>query len=102
MVALQEAADRRFFSPTEFSMKSLAQETGGRAFFPSRITELTGIYDEIAAELANQYSIGYTPKNGKRDGVYRRVSVRVDRPDARTRARTGYIAAASIREAQHR
>jgi len=74
-------------------MKSLAQETGARSFFPSEITELTGVYTSIAAELDNQYAIGYTSKNPKRDGAYRRVLVRIaDHPDARTRTRNGYTA----------
>lgn len=85
---------RRYFSQSEFAMRALAQETGARAFFPTAIGELAGVYDSIAAELANQYAIGYSPKNGRRDGAFRRVIVRVaDRPGMRTRTRTGYVAA---------
>ena len=75
-------------------MKSLAQETGAKAYFPSDISELAGVYSSIAQELANQYTLGYTPKNPKKDGAYRRVIVRVtDKPDVRTRTRNGYFAA---------
>jgi Ca-activated chloride channel family protein len=85
---------RRYFSQAEFAMKALAQETGARAFFPTHISELAGVYGSIATELANQYAIGYSPKNGRRDGAFRRVIVRVaDRPEVRTRTRTGYVAA---------
>jgi Ca-activated chloride channel homolog len=91
---------KRFFSQTEFSMKSLAQETGGLAFFPSQIGELAGIYDTIATELGHQYAIGYSSRNIKRDGGYRRVMVRVDRPDARARARAGYLAARGVTDAE--
>jgi Ca-activated chloride channel homolog len=88
------SAGRRYFSQAEFAMKSLAQETGARSFFPSEIRELTGVYGVISDELANQYAIGYSPKNARRDGAFRRVVVRVaERPDARTRTRTGYMAA---------
>ena len=81
----------RYFSESEFAMKSLAQETGARAFFPVGISELAGVYGTIAEELASQYAIGYTSKNPKRDGAFRRVVVRVaDQPNARTRTRTGY------------
>jgi hypothetical protein len=62
---------RRYFSQAEFSMKALAQETGARSFFPTRIEELTGVYGTIADELANQYAIGYTSKNPRRDGCAR-------------------------------
>ncbi len=82
------------FSQSEFAMKALAQETGARSFFPAHITELAGVYDSIAAELASHYALGYTSKNPKRDGSYRRVIVRVaDRPDVRTRTRSGYMSA---------
>ena len=74
-------------------MKALAQETGARSFFPGNVDELAGVYGTIAAELANQYAIGYSPKNARRDGEFRRVIVRVaDRPAVRTRTRTGYSA----------
>lgn len=85
---------RRYFSQSEFGMKELAQETGARAFFPLQITELAGVYGSIAEELANQYAIGYTSRNPRRDGGYRRVIVQVpERPDLRTRTRSGYTAA---------
>jgi Ca-activated chloride channel family protein len=84
----------RYFSESEFAMKSLAQETGARAFFPMAIAELADVYGTIAEELASQYAIGYTSKNPKRDGAFRRVVVRVaDHPGARTRTRTGYQSA---------
>ena len=86
------AGGRRYFSNGEFSMKALAQETGARAFFPTSIGELSGVYDSIAQELASQYALGYTSKNPKRDGAYRRVIVQlVDQPGARTRTRGGYV-----------
>jgi Ca-activated chloride channel family protein len=91
----------RYFSQAEFTMRALAQETGGRSFVPSDIGELAGVYGMIAEELASQYALGYTSKNPKRDGAYRRVLVRVTDPaGARVRTRAGYLsprAAASIR-----
>jgi VWFA-related protein len=91
---------RRYFSQSEFSMKALAQETGARAFFPSDVQELAAVYGSIAAELSSQYSLGYTSKNPKRDGAFRRVIVRiVDRPGVQTRTRSGYLAARPERAA---
>jgi VWFA-related protein len=85
---------QRYFSQSDFGMKALAQETGAKAYFPSDISELAGVYSSIADELANQYALGYTSKNPKKDGAYRRVIVRVtDKPGVRTRTRTGYLAA---------
>jgi len=76
----------------DFAMRSLAQETGARAFFPAAAVELTGVYGTIAEELASQYSIGYSSTNPRRDGAYRRVVVKVNQPGIRTRTRTGYVA----------
>jgi VWFA-related protein len=81
------------FSETNYTMRKLAQDTGAQAFFPKSITELDGIYTAIADELANQYSLGYSPSNRRPDGRYRRITVRIDsQPDLRPRTRTGYLA----------
>jgi Ca-activated chloride channel family protein len=84
----------RYFSQSDFGMKALAQETGAKSYFPSDISELAGVYSSIAEELAHQYALGYTSKNPRKDGAYRRVIVRVTMmPGVRTRTRTGYLAA---------
>jgi len=84
---------RRYFSQSDYSMKSLAQETGGLAFFPQAVHELKGIYASIAEDLSNQYSLGYAPTNGRPDGRFRRIIVRVSsHPEFRPRARMGYTA----------
>ena len=86
------AQGNRRFSQSEFSMKSLARETGARSFFPTEVSELAAVYGSIAEELSNQYSIGYSSKNPKRDGGFRRVVVRVDQPGVHVRTRSGYQA----------
>ena len=84
---------QKYFSQADFAMKALAKETGARSFFPATIDDLSAVYDLIAKELANQYSLGYTSKNPKRDGAYRRVIVRIDEhPGVQTRTRSGYFA----------
>jgi VWFA-related protein len=88
------ARTQKYFSQAEFAMKAFAKETGARVFFPATIDDLAAVYGLIAEELASQYSLGYTSKNPKRDGAYRRVIVRVDdRPGMQTRTRSGYFAA---------
>lgn len=87
--------DIRSHAEAGFAMKALAFETGARAFMPGSITELAGVYASIAEELSNQYLVGYVSKNGTRDGTYRRVEVRIDRPGIRARTRAGYVAAPS-------
>jgi Ca-activated chloride channel family protein len=84
---------KRYFSETQYSMRKLAQETGAQAFFPNTTAELQGIYAAIGHELSSQYSIGYSPTNGRSDGRYRRIQVRVtSHPELQPRARSGYLA----------
>lgn len=83
------------FKEAEFVLRELAQQTGGRAFFPDRVEDLAGVYAQIADELSSQYMLGYTSKNARRDGAWRRVVVRVARPDATTRTKQGYFAPAA-------
>jgi Ca-activated chloride channel family protein len=86
----QDDGTSKGFKEAEYVLRSLAQQTGGREFFIDDAKELKGIYQRIADELANQYTIGYTSKNGKRDGAYRRIFVRVDRPNTVARTKQGY------------
>ncbi|HET9361987.1 MAG TPA: VWA domain-containing protein [Vicinamibacterales bacterium] len=80
------------FREAEFIMRTLAQETGGRAFFPGRIEDLTGVYGQIADELASQYTLGYTSGNPRRDGAWRRVLIQLTRPNITPRTKRGYYA----------
>lgn len=80
------------FKQAEFVLRQFAQETGGRAFFPSRPEDLRGVYAQIADELSSQYSIGYVSTNARRDGAWRRLVVQVDRPQTIARTKRGYYA----------
>jgi VWFA-related protein len=83
------------FKEAEFVLKSFSQETGGRAFFPAQSSDLAGVYDQISQELSSQYTVGYTSRNSKRDGAWRRVVVRVTKPALTTRTKQGYFAPAA-------
>ena len=80
------------FKEAEFVMRQFSQETGGRSFFPNQIAELANIYGQISDELSSQYTVGYTSKNPKRDGSWRRVVVRIGRPNLTARTKLGYFA----------
>ena len=80
------------FKEAEFVLRQFAQETGGRTYFPSQISELPGIYNQIAEELSSQYTVGYISRNARRDGLWRRVVVRANRPNATARTKLGYFA----------
>jgi Ca-activated chloride channel family protein len=81
---------KRGFNIAEFVLRTLSQETGGRVFFIEDARQLASIYDQIADELANQYTIGYTSKNARRDGAWRRINVQVTPPGATARTKSGY------------
>jgi Ca-activated chloride channel family protein len=80
------------FKEAEFVLRQFSQETGGRSFFPNVLADLNGVYGQIADELSSQYTVGYTSKNAKRDGSWRRVVVRVSRPNLTARTKQGYFA----------
>jgi len=80
------------FREAEFVLRTLARETGGRAFFPMKIDDLASVYALIADELASQYSVGYISHNPKRDGAWRRLLVQVSRPSLTARTKNGYYA----------
>ena len=80
------------FKEAEFVMRQFSQETGGRSFFPNQLADLANVYGQISDELSSQYTVGYTSKNPKRDGSWRRVVVRVSRPSLTARTKLGYFA----------
>jgi VWFA-related protein len=73
-------------------LRSLARETGGRAFFPVKIDDLAGVFAQIGDELASRYTLGYTSSNPKRDARWRRVVVQLSRPNVTARTKNGYYA----------
>jgi len=82
---------RASFKEAEYVLRQLAQETGGRPFFPTSVSDLPKIYDAIAQELSTLYSMAYSSKNPSRNGSWRRIVVRVTRPGLVTRTRQGYF-----------
>jgi VWFA-related protein len=76
----------------DFELRRLAAETGGRAFFPVVLHELAGVYQDIASELAHQYSLGYESSNPQLERGFRRIGLRVTAPGVKWRTRAGYIA----------
>jgi Ca-activated chloride channel family protein len=84
--------DARGFKEAEFVLKQFAQETGGRAFFPLQIGDLANVYGQISEELSSQYTVAYSSRNTRRDGTWRRIVVRVNRPEVTARTKLGYFA----------
>jgi len=62
-------------------LNTFAKLTGGRAYFPRFEGELPGIFNEISADIRNQYTLTYHPTNTKLDGSYRKLKVELQQPD---------------------
>ncbi len=73
----------------------LAEDSGGRAFFPKEISEMPGIATQIAKDMRTQWVVSYYPSNVAKDGKFRTVKVQVTPKDGRkliARTRQGYYA----------
>ena len=92
-IGLREQRDggRPSFKEAEYVLKQLAQETGGRSFFPTSVHELPKIYEQISQELSTLYSVAYSSKNSLRNGAWRRIVVRMAKPGLIARTRLGYF-----------
>jgi VWFA-related protein len=74
-------------------LERLADATGGRAFFPFRIQDVSNAFSEISDELRSQYLLAYKPADLKPDGRYRAIDIMADtHKSLRVRARKGYFA----------
>jgi len=74
-------------------LKELAEETGGRSFFPGKAEELEGVYQQIAQELRSQYYLSYSPSNEDWNGKWRKIRLSAPRKkDVELRTRKGYYA----------
>lgn len=56
-------------------LQRMADESGGKTYFPADVSELPTIARQISGELRTQYSIGYIPTNDRKDGTYRSIKV---------------------------
>ncbi len=85
-------AGKRFMAEADFTLKTLAQDSGARSFFPMEVEDLDGVYQQIAEELGSQYSLAYAPA-AHGDDRFHRLCVRIPaREGARPRTRAGYYA----------
>jgi len=74
-------------------LRYFADETGGKAFFPFKVQDLTQSFENISNELRHQYNVLYRPDPLKTDGLYHKVEIKVKgRKELIVRARKGYYA----------
>lgn len=92
-------ADRKYHKTEgDKILAELAEETGGRAFFPYRVYDLDQSFQDIGDELRSQYSLAYNPTNYEPNGKYHKVRIDVIRnKGVQVHARRGYYARTNAR-----
>ena len=73
-------------------LEQLAAATGGRAFFPFKMKDITRSFAAIEDELRSQYIVSYKPADFDADGRYRSIEISALKKDLQVRARKGYFA----------
>jgi VWFA-related protein len=73
-------------------LEQLAAATGGRAFFPFKMKDITHSFAAIEDELRSQYVVSYKPADFDADGRYRSIQISALKKDLQVRARQGYFA----------
>jgi hypothetical protein len=92
------------FAQADRDLKEMARVTGGRAYFPKRAKDFSGIYREISSAARLTYNLGFAPS--ARDGQFHKIDVQVidakgrvmapgqnSKRDYQIHARQGYLAA---------
>jgi VWFA-related protein len=75
------------------ALSELAAATGGEAFFPDDVSQVDRIAHQVASDIRNQYTIGYTPSNTAMDGTFRQIRIAVSAAGSPVvRTRSGYYA----------
>ena len=89
---LYESANVRDLS-AERRMEKLSEQTGGAVYLPKTTFDLENAFEEIAADLAQQYVLSYYAAEHTRDGRFHTLTLSVkNRKDARVRSRRGFYA----------
>jgi len=73
-------------------MEYLAEQTGGKAFFPFKIQDVSDAFSQIQDELRSQYAISYKPADFQFNGKYHKIDILADNKKYKVRARKGYYA----------
>ena len=89
--------DRYTFNVNEGALRKIAEQTGGRAYFPKHERDLNDAFVQIQRDLREQYLVAYSPTNKARDGSYRKIEIQVVNPELKQQNlklnyRSGYFA----------
>lgn len=88
---------------TELRMRlqQMTETTGGQAFFPDELKDLDAAYAKILEEIKGQYHLGFASTNTALDGSWRKVEIKLRRPELKLRARKGYFAPMKLSQQQN-
>lgn len=92
-IGLLGEEEKREANKAKRALNLLVDSTGGQVYYPKEVSEVEKIAHQVAYDIRNQYTIGYTPSNIAMDGTFRAIKVTVKasgNPVARTRS--GYYA----------
>ena len=89
--------DRYQFNVNEGALRKIAEQTGGRAYFPQHERDLRDAFAQIQRDLREQYLVAYSPTNKARDGSYRKIEIQIVNPalkqqNLKLNYRSGYFA----------
>ncbi len=89
--------DRYTFNVNEGALRKIAEQTGGRAYFPQHERDLRDAFAQIQKDLREQYLVAYSPTNKARDGSYRKIQIEIVNPglkqqNLKLNYRSGYFA----------
>src|SRR5215213_8926949 len=89
--------DRYTFNVNEGALRKIAEQTGGRAYFPQHERDLRDAFAQIQKDLREQYLVAYSPTNKTRDGSYRKIEIQIVNPALKQQSlklnyRPGYFA----------
>jgi VWFA-related protein len=73
--------DPKLYGVNKDALRKLSERTGGRAFFPRKVGELTAIFNEISQELRTQYQISFS--SSSRTGASAKIKIEIVNPDLR-------------------
>jgi VWFA-related protein len=89
--------DKRMVRHSKKVLTEIAEATGGMAYFPDSLDQVTPVCEQVARDIRNQYTLGYYPTNSAKDGTFRAVQVQLvaghnNHGKLSIRTRTGYYA----------
>jgi VWFA-related protein len=76
-------------------MATLSSDTGGKAFFDSN--DFAPAFAQVQKDSSEYYAIGFHSSNPARDGKYRKLTIKINRPGVKLEYRPGYYAPADFK-----